>query len=167
MCLATNSAFNCVLTIIEDVSVDDHFSMPIRLSLLQTTLGLNKELCFGLSFLLIARPLWSPLDSYLQHSNILRPLLLLFLFQCPDFIFQQDSTRPHTACVVMNYLTACETLSWPARSLVVSSVKHVRDIIWRQPGNAHVLAQQLDQIWQEIFQQTIRKLYLSMPRHTL
>ncbi|GFY03132.1 hypothetical protein TNCV_981371 [Trichonephila clavipes] len=37
----------------------------------------------------------------------------------------QDNARPDTTCVVMNCLTACQTLPWPARSPDLSSVVHV------------------------------------------
>ncbi|GFT90485.1 transposable element Tc1 transposase [Trichonephila clavipes] len=50
-------------------------------------------------------------------DDILRPILLPFLLQYPGLIFQQDITRLHTARVAINCLTACQTLSWPARSL--------------------------------------------------
>ncbi|GFV26415.1 transposable element Tc1 transposase [Trichonephila clavipes] len=58
-----------------------------------------------------------PLTAQQYVADILRIVLLLFLLQYPGFIFQQDNARPHTACVTMNCLTACQTLPWPARSL--------------------------------------------------
>ncbi|GFU26162.1 transposable element Tcb1 transposase [Trichonephila clavipes] len=67
----------------------------------------------------------------------------------------------------MNGLTACQTLSWPAGSSYISPVAHVWDMMGRQlhlPGNVDDLVRHLEQIWQEIPQQTIRFLYQSMPR---
>ncbi|GFW20547.1 transposable element Tc1 transposase [Trichonephila clavipes] len=49
-----------------------------------------------------------------------------------------------------------------------SPMEHVRDMMGRRlhlPGNVDDLGRQLEQIWQEIPQQTIRVLYHSMPRH--
>ncbi|GFW79398.1 transposable element Tc1 transposase [Trichonephila clavipes] len=48
-------------------------------------------------------------------DNILRTVLLPFLLQYPDLIFQQDNVGPHTARVAMNCLTAYQILLWPAR----------------------------------------------------
>ena len=48
-------------------------------------------------------------------DDILKPVLLPFLLQCPELFFQQDNARPRTARVAMNYLQACQTFPWPAR----------------------------------------------------
>ncbi|GFV60949.1 uncharacterized protein TNCV_925631 [Trichonephila clavipes] len=50
-------------------------------------------------------------------GDILRTVLIPFLLQYPGLIFQQDNARPHTACVAMNCLTACQTLPLSTRSL--------------------------------------------------
>ncbi|GFX39256.1 uncharacterized protein TNCV_3859801 [Trichonephila clavipes] len=110
MCLATNSASNCVLTIIEEVSWDAQGSMSILLSLLHATQVLNQKLWSGAPFLLTAGPIRSPLMAHLQQwyfDDILRTVLLPFLLQYPGLIFQQDNSRPHMERVAMNYLTAC------------------------------------------------------------
>ncbi|GFT07836.1 transposable element Tcb2 transposase [Trichonephila clavipes] len=62
-------------------------------------------------------------------DDILRTVLLLFLLQHPDLIFQQDNVIPHTAHVAMNYPTACQTLSRPVRSPDLSPIEHVWDMI--------------------------------------
>ncbi|GFS98814.1 transposable element Tc1 transposase [Trichonephila clavipes] len=49
-------------------------------------------------------------------DDILRTVLLPFLLQYPGLIFQHDNARPHTAHIVMNCVTACQTLPWPAKS---------------------------------------------------
>ncbi|GFT11401.1 transposable element Tc1 transposase [Trichonephila clavipes] len=79
---------------------------------------------------------------------------------------RQDNARPHTTRVAMNCLPACQTLSWPARSPDFSPIEHVWDMVRRRlplPGNVDDLARQLEQIWQEIPQDTIKVLYHSMP----
>ncbi|GFX29031.1 transposable element Tcb1 transposase [Trichonephila clavipes] len=67
----------------------------------------------------------------------------------------------------MNCLTACKTLSLPAKSPDLSPIEHVWDMMGRRfhrPGNVDDLTLQLEQIWQEIPQETLRVLYHSMPR---
>ncbi|GFU50336.1 HTH_Tnp_Tc3_2 domain-containing protein [Trichonephila clavipes] len=49
-CLATNSASNCVVKIIEKLSGDAQDSKPILLSLLHVTQALNQELRSGVPF---------------------------------------------------------------------------------------------------------------------
>ncbi|GFT60380.1 hypothetical protein TNCV_4971471 [Trichonephila clavipes] len=49
----------------------------------------------------------------------------------------------------MNYLTAYQTLTWPARSRNPSPIEHVRDMMASRlhlPGNGDELARQLEQI---------------------
>ena len=50
-------------------------------------------------------------------DDILRPVLLPFLLQCPGLVFQQANARPHTACVAMDFRQTYRTLPWNARSL--------------------------------------------------
>ncbi|GFU30448.1 transposable element Tcb1 transposase [Trichonephila clavipes] len=67
----------------------------------------------------------------------------------------------------MNCLTACQKLPLPCRSPYPSPIKHIWDMMGRRlhlPGNVDDLARQLEQIWQEMPQETIRMLYHSMPR---
>ncbi|GFX83231.1 transposable element Tcb1 transposase [Trichonephila clavipes] len=62
---------------------------------------------------------------------------------------------------------ACKTLPWPASSPDLSPIEHVWDTMGRR---LHLLwyvddrTRQLEQIWQEIPQETIRVLYHSRPR---
>ncbi|GFW45350.1 transposable element Tcb2 transposase [Trichonephila clavipes] len=58
-------------------------------------------------------------------DDILRTVLLPFLLQYLGPVFQQDNTRPHTACVPMKCVTAYQTLSWPARSPNLSPIEHI------------------------------------------
>ncbi|GFX55797.1 transposable element Tc1 transposase [Trichonephila clavipes] len=170
-CLATYPASNCVLTLIEDLSGDAQGSVPILLSLLHATHSLNQKLWFWVPFFFASRPLLVVIRGTLtQHqyvNDILRTVLLPFLLQYPDLIFQQENARPHTARVAMNCLTACKTFHWPARSPGISPNEHVWDMMGRRrhlPKNVDDLARQLVQIWQEISQETIRVFYHSMSR---
>ncbi|GFU08460.1 transposable element Tc1 transposase [Trichonephila clavipes] len=100
-------------------------------------------------------------------DDILRTVLLPLLLQYPDLIFQQDNAKQHTARVTLNCLTAFQTLSWPGRSSNLSPIAQVWDMRGRQlhlPGNVFELVQQLEQIWQEIPQESTRVLYHSMIR---
>ncbi|GFU62468.1 transposable element Tc1 transposase [Trichonephila clavipes] len=80
---------------------------------------------------------------------------------------KKDNARPYTARVAMNYFTAFQTLHWSDILPDLSPVEHVQDMMGRQlhlPGNVDDLARQLEQICEEILQETIRGLYHSMPR---
>ncbi|UYV84811.1 hypothetical protein LAZ67_X003588, partial [Cordylochernes scorpioides] len=100
-------------------------------------------------------------------DDILWPVLLPFLSHHPGLTFQQDNARPHTASVTMDCLQSCRTLPWPARSPDFSPIEHIWDVMGRrlQPSrNVDYLARQLETIWQEIPQHTIRNIYHSMTR---
>ena len=47
--------------------------------------------------------------------HILLPAVLSYLLQHPEFTFQNDNARPHTARLAINYLFDCPTLPWPAK----------------------------------------------------
>ncbi|GFW25216.1 transposable element Tc1 transposase [Trichonephila clavipes] len=64
-------------------------------------------------------------------NDILRTVLLLFFFQYPGLIFQQDNAKLETACADINCLTAYQTLPWPARSPDLSPIENVWDITGR------------------------------------
>ncbi|UYV72229.1 hypothetical protein LAZ67_9002258 [Cordylochernes scorpioides] len=100
-------------------------------------------------------------------DDIIRPVLLPFLSHHPRLTFQQDNARPQTARVTMDCLQSCRTLPWPARSPDLSPIEHIRDVMGRrlQPSRkVDYSARQLETIWQEIPQHTIRNLYQSMTR---
>ncbi|GFW80756.1 transposable element Tc1 transposase [Trichonephila clavipes] len=98
------------------------------------------------------------LTAHRYVEGILRTVLLPFLLQYSGFIFQHDSAIPRTTRVAMNCVTAYQTLSWPTRLPDSSPIKHAWDMMGRrlhQQGNVDDLARQLEQIWQEIPQETI------------
>ncbi|GFW63207.1 transposable element Tc1 transposase [Trichonephila clavipes] len=93
-------------------------------------------------------------------DDFLRTVLLPFLLQYPGLVFTQDNSRPLTARVA-----TCQKRPWSAKSPDLFPIEHVWDMMGRRlflPGNVHDLARQLEQIWQEIPQETIRVLYHSM-----
>ncbi|GFV90373.1 hypothetical protein TNCV_4380881 [Trichonephila clavipes] len=61
-CLVTNTASNCLLAIIEDVSGEAPGSMLILLSLSNATHALIQELLSGATLLLTTGLLWSSLE---------------------------------------------------------------------------------------------------------
>ncbi|GFV46936.1 uncharacterized protein TNCV_3033331 [Trichonephila clavipes] len=98
------------------------WKVPILLSLLHASQALNQKLWSGVPFRLIAGPLWSSLKAHLQHI---------------------ENAGPHTTRVAVNGLTACQTLSCPARSPDLSKIEHVWDMMGRRlllPGNVDDLA---------------------------
>ncbi|GFX25012.1 cytochrome P450 3A8 [Trichonephila clavipes] len=79
---------------------------------------------------------------------------------------RQDNAKSHTELVAMNCLTACQTLPWLARSPYLFPIKNVWDMMEKRlhrPGNVDDLVQQLEQIWLEIPQETVKVLYHSVP----
>ncbi|GFV74462.1 transposable element Tcb1 transposase [Trichonephila clavipes] len=145
-------------------------SVPMLLSLLRATQALNQELWCGMPFILKPDPLVvirDTLTAYQYVDSILRTVLLPFLLQYPGLIFQQDSDKPQTTHFSMNCLASYQALLCPARSPDPSPIEHVLDMMGRRMpllGNVDDLARQLEQIWQEIPQETIRRLYHSMSR---
>ncbi|GFV37868.1 transposable element Tc1 transposase [Trichonephila clavipes] len=130
----------------------------------------NKESRFHLCPDVHRRRVWRRPEAHLQQAHrcvdgVLRTILLQFLLPYSGLIFHQDNAKPHTTRVAMYSLTAYQTLPWPARSADPSPIEHVWDMMGRLPylpGNVDDLARQLDQIWQELTQETIRVLYHSM-----
>ncbi|GFW24498.1 transposable element Tcb1 transposase [Trichonephila clavipes] len=103
------------------------------------------------------------LTAHRYVDGILRTVLLPFLSLYPGLIFHQDNVKPHTTHVAMNCLTSYQTLPCPARSPDPSPIEHVWDMMGRRlhvSGNVDNLTRQLEQIWQEIPQETIRDLIL-------
>ena len=99
-------------------------------------------------------------------EEILQPHVLPFMLRSEHAFFQQDNACPHTAQVSHNCLRAVDTIPWPARSPDLSPIEHVWDQIGRQlqPSTGlQQLERQLLQLWDNLPQENIRRLYDSMP----
>ncbi|GFX82366.1 transposable element Tc1 transposase [Trichonephila clavipes] len=83
----------------------------------------------------------------------------------PGAIFQQDSTRSHTARVAQDFLRHFQTLPWPARSPDLFPVEHVWDQLKRQMPSCHSvydLELAVQNLWAHLPQDNIRCLINSM-----
>ena len=92
-------------------------------------------------------------------DDILPPVVLPFYFEHPGLNFQHDNVRLYTTRVCMNCLQVCSMRSWPNRSLDLSPIEHIWDVMrrWLQPfRNIDDLVQQLETIWHEILKDTIQ-----------
>ncbi|GFV35317.1 transposable element Tc1 transposase [Trichonephila clavipes] len=92
------------------------------------------------------------------NDTILRLILLPFMARHPRTSFQQDIARPHIARISLGCLCAVNTLPWPERSPVLSSVEHVWNIVQRQiwtPQNIADMEQQLVDAWRNVSQDNI------------
>ena len=65
-------------------------------------------------------------------SQTVNPVLLSFLRQEGDELFQQDNARPHTAAPTRRALRGVQQLSWPARSPDHTPIEHVWDMTKRE-----------------------------------
>lgn len=107
-------------------------------------------------------------------DDILHPVVCPFLRQqAQGVIFQQDNARPHTARVTQNFLANnnIDVLPWPACSPDMSPIEHLWDALDRRirqrrppPANRQQLAQALQDEWQRIPRNDVRRLILSMRR---
>ncbi|KAK7101452.1 hypothetical protein V1264_019834 [Littorina saxatilis] len=109
-----------------------------------------------------------------QHyvQDILQPHALPLL-AAPRAQFQHDNAKPHTARLTTNFLAAnnVNTLPWPSLSPDLNPIEHAWDELGRRlnarvnaPPNRRQLFQALQQEWDNIPQQTLRRLIASMPR---
>lgn len=106
-------------------------------------------------------------------DEILQPIVVPFAqHHGPDFIFQQDNARPHTARIVQNFFEEqnLTVLEWPANSPDMNPIEHLWDILKRQlrqqgpPNTLEELAERIQQAWNDIPQDQIGRLIQSMPR---
>ncbi|GFV03424.1 transposable element Tcb1 transposase [Trichonephila clavipes] len=81
-------------------------------------------------------------------------------------IFQQDNAQPHTARVSQDCLRTVTTLPWPVQShFFLSPIEHICNHLGRRVGHLtslNELESRLLQIWNEMSQDLIQKLYASM-----
>lgn len=111
-------------------------------------------------------------DRYI--TDILEPHVIPYApFIGQEFLFMHDNARPHVARVVQDYLQDVEiaTLPWPARSPDLNPIEHLWDNLSRSvrallppPRDLNELSVRLTEMWDDMDQDTIRNLILSMPR---
>lgn len=107
-------------------------------------------------------------------NQVLESTYLPFRNDHPEVhILQQDNARPHTARVTMDYLQQhnVEVLPWPAYSPDLSPIEHLWDQLGRRlsrrtpaPANRQQLITALQEEWESIPQDNIRRLVRSMRR---
>ena len=95
--------------------------------------------------------------------------------QRPAVIVQQDNARPHTARFTLNEFNThyIQLLDWPARSLGVSPIEHMWDILGRRVReranvrNLRDLEQALHAEWPNIPMRDVNKLVSSMKKRCI
>ncbi|GFW87290.1 transposable element Tcb1 transposase [Trichonephila clavipes] len=98
--------------------------------------------------------------------DILKPHVLTFMQRLPGAIFQQDNVWSHTAMVSQSCLCTVTTLLWSAQSPDLSLIEHIWDHLGRRvghPTNLNKLEARLQQIGNELSQNVIQNLYVSIP----
>ncbi len=92
----------------------------------------------------------------------------------PGFLLVHDNGRPHVARVCRQFLEdeGIDTIECPTRSPDLNPIEHLWDIMFRfirsrqvAPQTVQEINDALVQIWEEIRQDTIRRLFRSMLRH--
>ncbi|MCJ8746846.1 hypothetical protein PDJAM_G00146480 [Pangasius djambal] len=90
----------------------------------------------------------------------------------PGFLLVHDNAQPHVARVCRQFLEdeGIDTIEWPQRSPDLNPIEHLWDIMFRSIGHRQLAPQTVQelsdarvQIWEEIPQDTIRRLIRSMP----
>ena len=106
-------------------------------------------------------------------DDILQPVLLPFMNQHRNGIYQQDGATPHTAGVTNLFLAQnnVRVLPWTALSPDMNPIEHVWDILGRAikamnpaPRTVQELEAALIDKWENIPQRDLRTLCLSMRR---
>ena len=108
------------------------------------------------------------------RDEILAPVVIPYVIANPNAIFQQDNARPHTARLTTQYLQAnnVDVMEWPSKSLDLSPIEQVWDLLDRrvcqrpvQPQTLRQLQHALVQEWNNIPMYVIRRYIRSMRRH--
>lgn len=91
----------------------------------------------------------------------------------PNFILMHDNAKPHIAGITRNFLQerGIQVMEWPALSPDLNPIEHVWDQLDRRvrkrpnpPQTIQELTQALIEEWENIPQESLRRLVRSMPR---
>ena len=114
------------------------------------------------------------LTAIRYRDEILEPMVRPYAGAVgPGFLLMHDNARPHVARVCRQYLEdeGIDTIEWPSRSPDLNPIEHLWDIMFRSircrqvaPQTLQELTDALRQTWEDIPQDTIRRLIRSMPR---
>lgn len=113
------------------------------------------------------------LNAVRYRDEIVDQHILPFINAHAPITLQQDNARPHVARVITDHLTNnnVDVLDWPAVSPDLSPIEHLWDEMDRrlrnqpnQPQNLNELGRELQNIWNNIQQDFIRRLIGSMRR---
>uniref|UniRef100_A0A674PDQ2 Transposase Tc1-like domain-containing protein n=1 Tax=Takifugu rubripes TaxID=31033 RepID=A0A674PDQ2_TAKRU len=114
------------------------------------------------------------LTAIRYRDEILEPIVRPYAGAVgPGFLLMHDNARPHVARVCRQYLEdeGIETIEWPSRSPDLNPIEHLWDIMFRSirrrqvaPQTVQQLRDAITQIWEEMPQDTIRRLIRSMPQ---
>ena len=114
-------------------------------------------ICHGSRSPLVIIP--GTLNAIRYINNVTEPVLLPFLQELENSIFQQDNARPHTARVTMEYLhnSNVDMVPWPSRSSDLSLIEHIWDMIGRtlndlqpSPHSSDVHQRRISESWDSI-----------------
>jgi len=106
-------------------------------------------------------------------NDHVRPLALAVTNRGENFVLMQDGARAHSARVVTQYLADnnIEKMEWPACSPDLNPIEHLWDQLGQRirnrmnpPVTIRELEDALVEDWQQIPQESIRRLIRSMPR---
>lgn len=107
-------------------------------------------------------------------DQILAPVVVPYAAAIgPNFVYMHDNARPHTSRIATEFLenSNIDVLPWPAQSPDLNPIEHMWDMLGRRllrmerpRENRRILFLTLREAWNEIPQQDIDNLILSMPR---
>ena len=110
--------------------------------------------------------LYGKVNSACYIPQVVNPVLLPFLRQESDELFQQENAHPYSAAATQCALCGVNQLPWPARSPDLSPIEHVWNMM---KGETHLfpeaattiaeLRQRMQDAWDNLSQDDIRHLY--------